>query len=190
MDQVLISMQQTWTLEEPAAIACTLSSPTNGVGTNLACFGDTGIISVAVQDGNPDFTFTLNGTDHTGAAVSIGPQASSDFEVLAGTYTITTLDNNGCSTSCDYTLTQPEEFIAGTCTTDDECQVDAGEIEVEAQGGVGPYTVTWTSPGSATLDQNSQIIPTSGGSVIFTGAQGGATYIFTVTDDSGCVIGG
>jgi len=179
-----------WTLEEPAAIACSLSSPINSEGTNIDCFGDTGIITVAVQDGNPAFEFTLNGTDYTGAAVTIGPQASSEFEVLAGTYTITTLDGNGCSTSCDYTLTQPEEFVAGTCTTDDECQVNAGEIEVEAQGGVGPYTVTWSSPGAGTLDQNSQIIPTSGGSVIFTGAQGGATYIFTVTDASGCVIGG
>ncbi len=182
---------ETWELFEPDAVSCSLDSPILGDGTNVACFNDTGIITVTPLGGTPDYEYQIDGTDYLGNAVSIGPQTGNTFEVLAGVYTVTTFDDNGCSSTCDYTLTQPDELIAGTCTTDDECQVDAGEIEVEVAGGVGPYTVTWTTTtAGATLDQASQVVNASGGSVIFTGAQGGATYIFTVEDENGCIIGG
>ena len=180
-----------YTLEEPDVVECNLTSPLLAPTTNLLCFGDTGVITVNNPNGSPTFSYTLSGTDYLGNTQNIGPQASNEFTVPAGTYTVTSVDGNTCSSTCDYTLTQPEEFIAGTCTTDDECQVDAGEIEVEAAGGVGPYTVTWTTTTTgATLNPASQVITTSGGSVIFTGAQGGATYIFTVEDENGCIIGG
>lgn len=182
-----------YTLGEPDVVECSIDSPILSTvgGTNVACFGDTGVLTVSNPNGQAPFTYSLSGTDYEGNPITIGDQASNEFTVNAGTYTITSTDDNGCSTSCDYTLTQPEQLLAGTCTTDDECQVDAGEIEVEADGGVGPYDVTWTtSTTGATLDQGSQTIPAIGGSVIFTGAQGGATYIFTVTDANGCIIGG
>ena len=99
---------------------------------------------------------------------------------------MTVIDQNGCESTCDITLTEPAPMIAGTCVVEDECQLNAGEIEVAAEGGVGPYTVTWDSPTGGTLDQPSGTIATSGGSFTFTGAQGGETYIFEVTDANGC----
>jgi len=46
--------------------------------------------------------------------------------------------------------------------------------------------VTWTSPTGGTLNETQLTITTDGGSVVFTGAQGGETYVFTVTDANGC----
>jgi len=69
---------------------------------------------------------------------------------------------------------------------EDECQLSQGEIEVSAEGGVAPYTVTWTSTTGGNLNEVTQTITTDGGSVTFTGAEGGETYVFTVTDANGC----
>ena len=178
-----------FTLTQPEAVTCSLDSPTLGDGTSVACYDDEAVITVTPGGGTGAYTYTLSGTDYEGNPVNIGPQSETTFTVPAGTYTVTTVDANGCSSTCDIVITQPEPLIAGTCTTDDECQVGLGEIEVEVAGGVGPYTVTWTSV-DGTLDQGSQVIPAGGGSVIFTGADGGATYIFQIEDENGCIIGG
>ena len=184
------SEEAQFVLAEPAAVTCSLDSPQLGENTTVDCYEDTAVITVTAGGGTGAYTYTLNGTDYDGNTVSIGPQSEPTFTVSAGNYTVTTADVNGCSTTCDIEITQPDPLIAGTCTTDDECQVGTGEIVVEVAGGVGPYTVTWTSDDGGTLDQASQIVPLGGGSVVFTGADGGSTYIFTIEDENGCTIGG
>ena len=170
---------ETWTLGEPDAVECVLDSPTVGVGgTNILCAGDTGTINVTPSGGTAPYIYSIDG----GATTQTEPT----FEVTAGTHTVTVIDANGCESTCDITLTEPDPMIAGTCVLEDECQLNAGEIEVSAEGGVGPYTVTWNSPTGGTLDQPSGTIATSGGSFTFTGAQGGETYTFEVTDANGC----
>ena len=169
----------TWTLGEPDAVTCTPDSPLVGVGgTNILCAGETGIINVVAGGGTAPYEYSIDG--------GLTTQAGSSFEVTAGTYTITVLDANGCESMCDITLTEPAPLGAGTCVIDDECQLNQGEIEVGAEGGVGPYEVTWTSPTGGNLNETSQTINTDGGSVIFTGAEGGETYMFTITDANGC----
>ena len=170
---------ETWTLGEPDAVECSLDSPVVGAGgTNILCEGETGTIDVTATGGTAPYTYSLDG--------GLTTQTDPTFTVVAGTYTVTTIDANGCEAECEITLTEPPALIAGTCVVEDECQLNAGEIEVAAEGGVAPYTVTWTSPTGGTLDQASGTIATSGGSFTFTGAQGGETYIFTVTDANGC----
>lgn len=177
-------------LSQPDAVVCSLDSPQLGENTTVDCYDDTAVITVAAEGGTGTYMYTLTGTDYNGDAVEIGPQSETTFTVNAGNYTVTTADVNGCSTTCDIEITQPDPLVAATCTTDDECQVGTGEIVVEVAGGVGPYTVSWTSADGGTLDQATQIVPLGGGSVVFTGADGGTTYIFTVEDENGCIIGG
>ncbi len=179
-------------LTEPASVECSLDSPVLGVsGTNVSCFGDLTTITVDAQGGTEIFTYSLSGTDHNGDAVTIGSQSGTTFtDIPAGTYTVTTVDSNGCSTTCDITITQPDPLDAGTCTVDDACQVGSGEIQVEVAGGYGPYTITWTSSTGGSLDQTSQEVPVGGGSVTFTGAEGNQTYTFSIEDENGCIIGG
>ena len=170
----------TFVLDEPSAVECSLDSPIVGLGGhNILCEGETGTIEVTATGGTAPYTYSLDG----------GPaQSDPNFEVLAGTYTVTVIDANGCESTCDITLTEPEALAAGTCVTDDTCQVNVGEIEVCAEGGVAPYVVTWES--TASLDQTELTITSDGGCVTFTGAEGGQTYIFTVRDANGCEIGG
>lgn len=174
--------EQSFTLTEPDAVTCSLESPELGTcGTNILCNGGTGTINVTAAGGTPGYEYSLDGTNF---------QTSSSFTVAAGTHTVTVRDDNGCISTCDITLTEPDAMAGGTCVQNDECQVDAGEIQVQAEGGCAPYDVTWTGSNGATLDQATLEIGASGGTVTFTGATGGETYTFTITDANGCVIGG
>ena len=108
--------------------------------------------------------------------------------MAAGEYTITVKDSKGCETEVDITVTEPDVFTAGTCTVvQDLCQVNEGEIKVEVAGGIAPFTVTWSSSTGGTLNEAmEQTITDPNGSITFTGAEGGQTYSFTVTDANGC----
>jgi hypothetical protein len=76
---------------------------------------------------------------------------------------------------------------AGTCTpAQDLCQLQAGQIRIQAQGGRPPYQVSWT-PAHGT-PASPAIIPVSGGDILINGMQGGTTYQFTVTDANGCSV--
>ena len=174
---------ETFVLTQPTPVVCELDSPVVGEGgTNILCAGDTGTIDVTASGGTAPYLYSLDGGTTT--------QTSATFEVLAGTHTVTVIDANGCESICEITLTEPAAMFAGTCVTDDTCQLNLGEIEVCAEGGVGPYQVTWTSPTGGTLDQESLEIDESGNCVTFTGAEGGHTYTFTVTDANLCQLGG
>ncbi len=170
---------ETWTLGEPDAVECTLDSPVVGVGgTHILCAGETGTLTVVATGGTAPYIYSIDGGATT--------QTSPSFVVAAGIHTVTTIDANGCESECTYEVLEPEPMNAGTCVVEDLCQLNEGEIEVAAEGGVAPYVVTWTSPTGGTLNETELTITTDGGSVVFTGAQGGETYIFTVTDANGC----
>ena len=153
------------------------------VTADILCNGDgSGEITVTASGGTGALEYSIDDEDTY--------QESNVFPNLeAGEYTIVIKDENGCTTEVDVTVEQPAALTAGTCTeVQDLCNVNEGEIKVEALGGVAPYVVTWTSPSGGTLDQASGDIATSGGSFTFTSAQGGMSYSFVVTDANGCQI--
>ena len=153
------------------------------VTKDILCHGDeTADIKVDASGGTGGLEYSID----DGATW----QNSKNFHNLpAGDYTIIVQDNNGCQTEVDITVDEPAALTAGTCTeVQDLCNVNEGEIKIEAFGGVAPYTVTWTSSNDGTLDQASGEIATDGGSFTFTSAQGGKSYSFVVTDANGCQI--
>jgi len=171
-------------LTEPVILACTTDSPIVGnANTNLACNGDTnGTATVTPTGGVTPYMYAWD-------AAAGSQTTATATDLAAGTYTVVVTDANGCETECEVTLTEPDAMIAGTCTVSDFCQVGDGEIEVElASGGVAPYQVTWSSTNGGTLDQTTQTITAAGNSVIFSGAEVGKTYAFTITDLNGCVV--
>jgi len=173
---------ESFTLAEPDAVTCSVDPDVDGnCGTNISCNAGTADVTVTAGGGTGTYTYSVDGTNF---------QASNVFNLGAGTHTITTQDSEGCESTCEVTLTEPEALTGFTCVENDECQVGEGEIKVEAFGGCAPYTVTWSAAGAGTLSSASETINSDGGEAIFTGALGGETYTFTIIDANGCQIGG
>lgn len=176
-------------LTEPDAVECTATSPLVGNGgTNILCNGGTGTINLTGTGGTGIYEYSLDGGSFQNAGTFTG--------VLAGTHTIAVRDNAGCESTCEVTLTEPVPLVAGSCNyVQDLCQLGTGEIRIEVAGGVGPYNVSWSAipvaPNTTAgdLDQSSpQVISTSGGFILFSGADGNNQYNFIVTDNNGCQI--
>ncbi|NPD47967.1 SprB repeat-containing protein, partial [Lentimicrobium sp. S6] len=135
-----------------------------GTETNILCFGEsTGAIDVTTSGGTTDYTYLWSNAATTEDISS----------VIAGPYTITVTDANGCSTSDSWTITEPASAlsISLTSSTDITCNGDAnGIVDIEVTGGTTSYTYAWSN-GATTQDISSL----SGGS-----------YTVTVTDANGC----
>jgi PKD repeat protein len=134
---------------------------------NVTCNGgNDGAASVGVAGGTGPFLYEW--TPYGGT----GPTATG---LVAGTYTVTVTDNNGCisnaTTSPD--ILEPPPIVIDFSTTDVLCFGGSdGSVETTVTGGTPGYTYSW-SPGGATTSD-------------VTGLAAG-TYTLTVTDLNLCV---
>ncbi len=127
--------------------------------------GVTGSITVTASGGTGALQYSLNG----------GPlQVSNIFTgLLAGAYTITVQDANGCTFVIPANLTNPPLLTLNlTSTTPATCSVSNGGITVTGAGGTGLLS----------YDLNPGPVNTTG---VFTGLAA-ATYSVIVTDANGC----
>ncbi|MEL6651226.1 MAG: hypothetical protein AAFQ87_10525, partial [Bacteroidota bacterium] len=134
---------------------------------DILCFGDsTGSILLSTQGGTTPYIFQL------------GPASQNDslFSNLpAGNYSITVLDQQGCSVLVEDSLTQPSLLEAEVELQDIRCFGEAnGSIEVLGSGGVRPYQY-----------QLGGSVPQSGNLI---GPLSPGTYEITLTDDNGCSV--
>ena len=147
------------TVTQPAAA---VSGTT--VVTNIACFGgNTGAINLTPTGGTGPYTYNW----------SSGPTTEDRTNLVAGTYSVTITDANGCTgVVSGITVTQPAAAVSGTVVvTNVACNGgNTGAINLTPTGGVGPYTYNWTS-GPTTEDR--------------TGLVAGS-YSVTITDANGC----
>ncbi|WDF65839.1 MBG domain-containing protein [Flavobacterium sp. KACC 22763] len=147
--------------------AAALSALTGGGQTNVSCNGGAnGTATVAPTGGTPGYTYSWAPTGGT-AATATG--------LIAGTYTVTVTDANGCQATRSYTIGQPASAISlltGANKTDVSCRGgNNGTAMVTPTGGTGAYTYSWA--------------PSGGTAAIATGLAAG-TYTVTVTDANGC----
>ncbi|WP_431241760.1 T9SS type A sorting domain-containing protein [Flavobacterium sp. P21] len=87
----------------------------------------------------------------------------------AGTYTVTVTDDNTCTATQSFAITEPDELIASKASqTNIACHGGAtGSATVSVTGGTGAYSYSW--------------LPSGGTSATATGLRAG-TYTVTVTD--------
>jgi hypothetical protein len=164
-DVAACTATSTVTITQPASALIVTATAT----ANVACFGGaTGAATVTTNGGNPPFTFVW----------SDGATTATRTGLVAGTYSVTITDSNGCtafsSASSSATITQPASALTAniSTTTNVACFGGAtGAATVAANGGTAPYSFAWT--GGATTATN-------------TGLSAG-TYNVTVTDNSGCM---
>ncbi len=144
------------TITEPPVLALSTAV------TNVLCFGNnTGSINLTVNGGTPGFTY----------AWSNGASIQDPINLVAGTYTVTVTDANGCSKTISATVTEPTAITLSTTVTNVLCNgSNSGAIDLTVSGGVTPYTYLWSN--NATTQDLSNIVA--------------GIYTVTVTDANGC----
>ena len=144
------------TLVAPAALNATVFK------SDATCYGEAdGSASASASGGTPPYTYSWNTGANTSSIQNLGP----------GNVGVIVTDANGCTASANATIQQPSEITftvsditAETCTGND------GGAVVNAMGGSGQLTVTWSNG-----NMGAQLTDASAG-----------TYTATISDAQGC----
>jgi hypothetical protein len=159
------------TLTEPDPVVITLTSPTYNGGWNISCNGENdGSITSVTTGGCPAYIYNW----------SNGSTAANPGTLVAGTYSVTATDANGCTATSSITLTEPPVltadagpdvrvffgYMTANCTT----------LNGSQTGGTPAYSVTWSDGNSIISNTSSvQVCPTTT-----------TVYYYTVVDANGC----
>lgn len=149
------------TITQPSALAAVLSD-----SAMVACFGDhTGMAEVTATGGTPPYQYQWAANASTTNQV---------VNYMAGNYSVTVTDQNGCTDVVPFTITQNPALNLTLNPLDEGCENScSGQVSTTVSGGVAPYSYLWSSGGSTSpsiLD-------------LCTG-----TYSVTVTDAKNCTI--
>lgn len=157
-------------------VTATVTVPTplvlTGTTVNPTCTA-TGSIDLTTTGGIP-YGFTTYFYQWPAGVTPTGPDQNQATGLAAGSYTVTVNDENSCSTTATFVLTQSSSISLSAIVDDQKCMVGAtGSIDVTATGGVGPYSAIWTGI-PAPLNP---LFPTN---------LGAGSYTVTVSDMTGC----
>ena len=141
----------------------------NGIISHVNCFGDSdGLIDVTTSGGTPNYTWSWS--DNNGNTYS-----TEDLNNISeGTYDLTVTDDNNCTETENFIVTEPNLALSSSVTVDDATcfSEDDGLATITVAGGTLPYIYSWSN-GSNTDN---------------TGLTGAGPYNITVTDSNGCVL--
>jgi len=138
------------TITEPSGLICSTT-----VINNVSCNGlSDGQASVLGIGGTSPYTYNWGGVNENAMA--------------SGSYVVTVTDANGCTNTCDVTITEPSSLICSTTVLSHvSCHgLSDGRASVSAAGGMAPYSYDWGGE-----DEN---------------ALAAGTYVITVSDANGC----
>ncbi|HTL81376.1 MAG TPA: gliding motility-associated C-terminal domain-containing protein [Bacteroidia bacterium] len=153
-----------FTLTEPALFTTTIASVSNYNGYNISCNGNSdGTANIVTAGGTSGYTYNW----------SNGATTEDLAGVVAGSYSLTATDANGCTSTVSVTLTEPNALALTSTQQDVLCNgFSTGSIDISVSGGVVPYVYAWSN--SATTQDISNL--TAG------------SYSVTTTDANGCVL--
>ncbi len=123
--------------DDGSCITCDLVA--EAVVTDALCAGDAnGMVDIAVTDNTGEagaLTYTLGDTTQDDAMFS---------GLAAGDYSVEVTAANGCSTTVEFTIAEPEALTITVDAVGDETEAGVGSIEVTVTGGTAPYVFAWT----------------------------------------------
>ena len=147
-------------ITEPAPINLTVLS------SDASCYNDSsgiGVVSI-VNGGTPNYTYDWQPYGGTNASVT---------NLIAGNYTVTVTDANGCTGTSAISISEPSQItVTVNSTIEPTCYGGSdGSIDISVSGGTGGFDYFW-NPGGATSQDLSSV--------------DAGIYIVTITDDNGC----
>ncbi len=132
---------------------------------NVNCFGSNdGAATVGGAGGTAPYVFLwdMNANNQTTATAT---------DLSEGTYNVTITDDNGCSTSIDVLIEQPQNISVSYDTEAVLCPGDLnGSISAIVSGGTAPFDYLWSNGNTESGFENSSAGP----------------YQLTITDANGC----
>ena len=146
------------TITEPASLIAA-----SVVDSNISCNGfSDGGASASAAGGTMPYTYAWSNSATTASITG----------VIAGTYSVTITDQNGCTSTSSATITEPASLIAASVVdSNTSCNgFSDGGASASAAGGTMPYTYAWSN--SATTASITGVIA--------------GTYSVTITDANGC----
>ncbi len=134
---------------------------------NPICINNNGSVSITANGGTAPYHYLWSTTNNnTSDTIS---------NRLAGTYSVTVIDTNGCFISGAYTLVTQYPVLSLVPTiTNPICTSNNGSASITANGGTAPYHYLWSTANNNTADSIS--------------GRPAGTYSVTVTDTNGCVV--
>jgi hypothetical protein len=153
------------TITEPAVLNTTTAI------TNITC-SNNGSITINATGGTAPYSYSKDGIKYDSTRTF--------SNLVAGTYTLYTKDNNGCISTQQVTLDQPAPLFITASVKNVSCYGDKdGSITIATTGGQSPYTYSLKNNG----------IPISGNQStnIFSGLSTGS-YEIMVSDVNGCLL--
>ena len=117
-----------------------IQSNYNGFG--VSCSGNNdGWIDLTVNGGTSPYTYLWDTADTT----------EDISNILAGSYNVTIIDENGCDTNATFTITEPNPINWSAISSNLLCFNDnTGSINLTVTGGTPGYTFSWTGPNGYT----------------------------------------
>lgn len=108
--------------------------------THVLCNGgNNGLFSIEIDNGTSPYSISWT------SGVLVENSSSHTFEnLLAGTYSVTVNDANGCSASASVVITEPQPLVASSSAAQILCHGGNATVTVSAVGGVSPYQNTGT----------------------------------------------
>ena len=154
---------------------------TKDIEKNVSCFnGNNGNIEIIMNGGTMPYTYNWTTTNGSG----IVPNQKNQHTLTKGNYTLEVIDQNNCTISTSFVLSEPEEIkITLLDKKDILCFGDAaGSLEIAVSGGVKTaissgvfdYLYTWSGPNGYTSTSKNIDNLMAG------------VYILHVIDDLGC----
>ena len=130
------SIQKQAIITEPNAIVTSIDSQ-----TNVLCFGNnTGSATVFVSGGTGTLSYSWDTVPVQTTATATG--------LVAGTYTLTVTDANGCSKVQQVIITQPSGGLSSTISNSTNVSCfggNNGSATVTVVGGTAPYSYSWNT---------------------------------------------
>ncbi len=164
-------------LFQPPLLTCMIDM------TPVTCNGDSDGTATATVTGG-----TLNpGNTNYQYLWSTGETTPGISNLTAGTYMLTVMDDNGCTSTCSVVVIEPDELIVTLSGTDLLCNADnSGTIDMTVTGG---NNCGISNPGSFFGNQDTYLWSNGATTEDLSGLAAG-TYTVTVTDCKGCVATG